>query len=145
MTIDTATAERLGKSFALVSRDPDRFADCFFHRLFAIRPELKPLFRGDLKAQGRKFVSMLGVLVAGLHRFDLLEPILADCARRHVGYGVEPGHYATVGEAFLWALEGLFGDDTASLDAWREAYCAVSETMIAAAYPGRPVSLCAAA
>lgn len=138
MTITNGTAELLGKSFARIARDPERFADSFFSRLFQIAPSLAPLFRSDLKELGRKFTSMLGVLVAGLHQFDLLQPMLADCARRHVAYGAEPQHYALVGEALMFALEGVLEGDDDALAAWRETYAAVSQAMIAAAYPARP-------
>ena len=50
---------------------------------------------------------------------------------RHVGYGAVPQHYATVGEALLWALaRGLgvaFDSDTRS--AWVKVYELLATTM----------------
>lgn len=61
-------------------------------------------------------MKMLGTVVNSLTRLDELVPVAQDMAKRHVGYGVQPAHYDTVGAALLWTLEqGLgsaFTDDT---------------------------------
>ena len=44
----------------------------FYGRHFEIAPEVRPLFRGDLKEQGRKLMLMLKVVVGGLSRLDTL-------------------------------------------------------------------------
>lgn len=36
---------------------------------------------------------------------------LQELGRRHVGYGVLPRHYATVGDALLWTLKRGLGQD----------------------------------
>src|SRR6516165_10653891 len=54
-----------------------------------------------------------------------------------------PEHYALVGSALLWTLEQGLGDEftPALRAAWAAAYCALSEVMIASAYPGVTASL----
>jgi hemoglobin-like flavoprotein len=61
--------------------------------------------------------------------------VLREMGRRHAGYGVEPEHYTTVGEALLWALEQALGDDFTSetKEAWAKAYDLIASTMIEAA------------
>jgi nitric oxide dioxygenase len=52
-----------------------------------------------------------------------------------VGYGVEPGHYATVGAALLWTLQQGLGEGfTPEVEnAWTTAYGVLSEVMTEAA------------
>ena len=123
-------------SWASVVPIQDTAAGLFYQRLFALDPAIRPMFKGDMKEQGRKLMKMLGVIVNSLAKLDELVPVAQDMARRHVGYGVQAGHYDTVGEALLWTLEqglGLaFTNDVR--DAWTEAYGTLSNVMKEAAY-----------
>src|ERR1700754_5020937 len=92
-------------SFTKVAPISDQAAALFYGRLFEIAPEVKPLFKGDMAEQGRKLMAKLAVVVNGLTNLDSILPAASALARRHVGYGVKPGHYAPVGEALLWTLE----------------------------------------
>jgi hemoglobin-like flavoprotein len=123
-------------SWASVVPIQDTAAGLFYQRLFALDPAVKPLFKGDMQEQGRKLMKMLGTVVNSLTRLDELVPVAQDMARRHVGYGVQPAHYETVGAALLWTLEqGLgpaFTDETR--DAWTTAYGTLAQVMKDAAY-----------
>jgi hemoglobin-like flavoprotein len=88
----------------------DTAAELFYSRLFVLDPALKPLFKGDIKLQGRKLMSMLGMVVSGLSSFDRLAPAVKEMGRRHDAYGVRPPHYRTVAEALLWTLKQGLGD-----------------------------------
>jgi hemoglobin-like flavoprotein len=85
-------------------------AELFYSRLFALDPALKPLFKGDMKMQGRKLMAMLGLVISGLGNFDRMAPAIKELGRRHVAYGVRPPHYRTVAEALLWTLKQGLGD-----------------------------------
>jgi hemoglobin-like flavoprotein len=115
----------------------DTVATLFYQRLFAIDPGLAPLFAAtDRKAQGRKLMAALAFVVNGADRpMTLIMPLQA-LARRHVGYGVEESHYATVGEALIDTLGAYFGPrfTPALRDAWLAAYTLVSSVMIDAAH-----------
>jgi hemoglobin-like flavoprotein len=128
-------------SFAKVAPISDQAAALFYGRLFEIAPEVTPLFKGDLAEQGRKLMATLAVVVNGLANLDSILPAASALARRHVGYGVKPGHYAPVGEALLWTLErGLGPGWTQELaTAWFAAYTTLSQFMIGEAY-GRPAA-----
>lgn len=112
-------------------------AEIFYTRLFAIAPHTRPLFQGDLKQQGDKLMTTLGVVVAGLDDLEALLPAARDLAARHVTYGVTPSDYEPVGQALLYTLEKGLGDHwTPELKAaWAAAYATVSEAMVEAAYP----------
>ncbi|WP_398478800.1 globin family protein [Tardiphaga sp.] len=123
-------------SFKKVVPIADVAADLFYGRLFEIAPEVKPMFRGDIKEQGRKLMATLGVVVTGLTRLETVLPAASALARKHVDYGVKAEHYAPVGAALLWTLEKGLGDAwTPDLaDAWATAYGTLSNFMIAEAY-----------
>jgi hemoglobin-like flavoprotein len=124
-------------SFIKIVPIADLAAALFYGRLFEMAPETRALFRGDMDRQGRKLIAALATVVNSLGDFEQIVPIACDLAKRHVTYGVAPEHYALVGSALLWTLEEWLGDEfTPSLSAaWRAAYCALSEVMIASAYP----------
>jgi nitric oxide dioxygenase len=123
-------------SFKKVVPIADVAADLFYGRLFEIAPEVKPMFRGDIKEQGRKLMATLGVVVTGLTRLETVLPAASTLARKHVDYGVKAEHYTPVGVALLWTLEKGLGDAwTPELaDAWGTAYGTLSHFMIAEAY-----------
>jgi len=123
-------------SFAKVVPIADVAAQLFYGRLFEIAPEVKPLFRNDMREQGRKLMSTLGVVVAGLRDLDAIAPAAKALAVKHVGYGVEATHYKPVGEALIWTLQKGLGEDfsTEVRTAWLSAYGVLSGVMIAEAY-----------
>jgi hemoglobin-like flavoprotein len=124
------------ESFRKVVPISDQAAALFYGHLFEIAPSVKPLFRGDMTEQGRKLMATLAVVVNGLGNLEAILPAASALAKRHVGYGVQPAHYAPVGEALLWTLErGLGTQWTAELaTAWGAAYGVLSEYMIGEAY-----------
>ena len=109
----------------------DDAASLFYTRLFDLDPSLKPLFRGDMKEQGRKLMSMIGFAVNGLSRLDNLLPGLQALGQRHSGYGVRDEHYDTVAAALIWTLEKGLGAafDKEVKAAWVAAYGALSSVM----------------
>ena len=123
-------------SFAKVAPIKAVAADLFYTRLFAIAPEVEPMFKGDMVDQGDKLMTTLGVVVNGLRDLDKILPVAKDLAARHVTYGVTPAHYQPVGEALLWTLEQGLGDAfTPEVQAaWTKAYGILSEAMVASAY-----------
>jgi hemoglobin-like flavoprotein len=106
-------------------------AELFYNRLFSLDPALKPLFKGDMKEQGRKLMAMIGTAVAGLKRLDSIVPAVQDLGRRHAKYGVQAKDYDTVAAALLWTLgQGLGEAFTPDVkEAWTEAYGVLSKTM----------------
>jgi len=135
MTADEIALVR--DSFAKVAPIAETAAGLFYGRLFETTPEVKPLFRGDMKEQGRKLMATLAVVVKGLDNLPAIVPVAEALARRHVDYGVLPEHYASVGVALLWTLgQGLGEAFTPEVEAaWTQAYTTLSGVMVAAAYP----------
>ena len=118
-------------SWASVEPIADAAAEIFYSKLFALDPSLRPLFRGEMKEQGRKLMSMIAFAVRGLSRLETLVPGVQALGRRHAGYGVRDKHYDTVATALLWTLnQGLgkaFTDEVR--EAWATAYGVLATTM----------------
>jgi hemoglobin-like flavoprotein len=119
------------ESFAKVAPISALAADLFYDRLFELDPSLKPLFKGDIKEQGRKLMMMIRIAVDGLDDLDKLVPAVQDMGRRHATYGVENSHYDTVGASLLWTLEqGLGSAFTPKVkEAWTVVYTLLAHTM----------------
>lgn len=120
------------ETFAKVAPIADQAAALFYGRLFELDPSLRPLFKSDIRAQGQKLMQMLGYAVSKLDAPEELVPAVEGLGRKHVGYGVNDAHYATVGAALLWTLEkGLGPAFTADVEAaWAAAYAALSGMMM---------------
>lgn len=127
-------------SFELVKPIADTAADLFYGRLFELDPSLRPYFKEDLREQKAKLMATLAFAVAGLDRPETILPAVQSLGRRHVGYGVRPGHYQTVGAALLWTLaQGLGARFTPEVeDAWIAAYTLLATTMQEAAQMIQP-------
>lgn len=106
-------------------------AKMFYEQLFNLDPSIRAMFKGDLKEQGRKLMSMISFAVNGLTRIDAIVPGVQALGRRHAGYGVKDSHYETVASALLWTLsQGLGPSFTGELRAaWVAAYGVISNTM----------------
>ncbi len=121
-------------SFRKIVPIADQAAALFYARLFELDPALRPMFRGDMREQGRKLMTMIATAVAALERLDTLVPAVRQLGARHAGYGVREEHYATVGEALLWTLEKGLGPEftPAVKQAWTTTYTLLSHTMMEA-------------
>ena len=122
-------------SFSLIVPIQDTVASLFYDRLFATAPELRQLFRGDLGRQKRKLMNLLTTCIGRLHDFSALAPGIRELGARHVGYGVKPQHYATIGETLLWALARSLGAafEPELRSAWVKVYELLAKTMQAGA------------
>lgn len=127
--------ELVQESWAKVKPISDQAAELFYGKLFELDDSLRPLFKGDMKEQGQKLMTMLNLAVTSLSKLDTLVPAVQDLGRRHAQYGVPEESYHTVGEALLWTLEQGLGDDfTDSVcEAWTQTYSTLSTVMLDAA------------
>jgi hemoglobin-like flavoprotein len=109
----------------------DTAAELFYGRLFETAPQVRALFHGDMKEQGRKLMQMLALAVNCLDRLDDLAPALRSLGSRHVAYGVRDADYDPVGAALLWTLaQGLGEEFTPEVkDAWARTYATLAGAM----------------
>lgn len=118
-------------SFARVETIAGEAATLFYANLFAADPALRPMFRGDMVAQGARLMQMIGGAVRLLERPSALMPVLRRLGANHAGYGVQAAHYATVGGALIQTLrQGLGEHFTPEVEAgWLALYAIVAEAM----------------
>jgi len=132
--MDALQIQRVRQSFAAVAPIRQAAARLFYTRLFEIAPDVRPMFRGDLAAQGDKLFAALAAIVATLDDLRPIDGYIVGLAQRHRTYGVRPRHYVSVGMALVWALEKGLGDAfTAEVrESWLAAYNRLSVRMIEA-------------
>ncbi len=130
--MNSDTIQHVQQSWAKVLPIAPQAADLFYNNLFAMDPSLKPMFKGDMQAQGQKLMMMIGAAVGKLDQLDTLVPILQGLGRRHGGYGVLPAHYNIVGAALLKTLEQGLGEHfTPQVNAaWVHVYGVMSRVML---------------
>jgi hemoglobin-like flavoprotein len=95
-------------------------------------PEIQDIFvRVNLEEQRELFMGTLQFIVMNYERRALVERMLREMGRRHVGYGVRPEHYGVFGECFLRALKRSCGSkwnlETELL--WRTVYEDIADVM----------------
>jgi hemoglobin-like flavoprotein len=127
--------ELVQSSFERVLPIADKAAEIFYARLFQLDPSLRPMFRGDMKRQGKKLMDSIRMVVANLRSLDRVVAGVRAMGERHAGYGVKDHHYATVGTALIETLSAGLGDlfTREVSDAWLKAYTILAETMKIAA------------
>lgn len=113
----------------------DKAAELFYGKLFELDPALKPMFKGDMEEQGRKLTAMLNTVVVKLDHLGEILPAVQELGKRHVAYGVQDEHYATVAAALLWTLGAGLGDAFTPpvKEAWTTAYMMLAGAMKEAA------------
>jgi len=119
------------QSWAKVSESSDEAAARFYHRLFELYPELRPLFKGEMDEQSQKLMRMIGRAVDALDDLSLLDRVIRMMGARHSGYGVRAEDYEKLGAALIWMLEQRLGDDftPATRAAWVSVYDDLAEMM----------------
>lgn len=110
-------------------------AGLFYNRLFKTNPELRAMFKTDVKSQGEKLMNALKFVVAGLKNPERIVPVVQHLGQTHASYGVKAEHYGMVGAALMWTLKQSLGPDfTKDVEAaWLAAYTLLAEVMQQAA------------
>ena len=112
--------------------DPLLVGGVFYDKLFADNPGLKRMFHTSIEEQSQKLIDMLSSIVLHLDSLDEMKEEIEALADRHVGYGVKPEHYETVGKALLWTLEQGLGADwnNKTEEAWTKCYYTLAGVMM---------------
>jgi nitric oxide dioxygenase len=112
----------------------------FYGRLFEIAPEVRTLFKINIRDQARKLMDTLALVVDAVDRFEALRPRLEELGRRHIGYGAQPQHYEVLCSALVWAIAQALGAecDRETKEAWKELLSAISSVMLEGAAQNVP-------
>lgn len=133
--VDRVTIDLVQVTWAHALKTAPNAGLVFYDQLFAADPTLRQLFKGSIDEQSLKLIGMLSMAIGKLDNLAGLQLVLAELGKRHVGYGVTPQHYATVGAALIGTLAIALGDafTTEVKTAWLTVYQTLSDTMIAGA------------
>jgi hemoglobin-like flavoprotein len=133
MAIDERQIRLVRESLPLVRERLTPAGSDFYENLFAVAPELRPLFRTDLASQGMRFMSTLATISDLLGTPEELESEAGDLALAHAGVGVRAAHFKPMGIALMVTLAETLGEAfTPELQAaWHAAYDDFAGRMIA--------------
>jgi len=93
------------ETFGLLAPDAADVVSLLYARLFDVAPTLRPLFHGEMRAQGDKLVQALALAVSHLDDLESIAPDVRALGKRHGQYGATAVDFETVGGVLLWTLE----------------------------------------
>lgn len=131
VNMDPMMIRHLRESIALLPAEDLGPAYEFYRRLFELAPDVRPLFKGEIGLQARKFSDTLAWVMANLERPDEMSRELRELGARHNGYGVKTDQYAPLGSALIWMFQQSLGDRfTPEMEeAWLDFYAFLSFEM----------------
>ncbi|KAG9401752.1 hypothetical protein AC1031_007468 [Aphanomyces cochlioides] len=114
------------------------FYDRFYSSLFALAPEVKPLFRQSIIVQGKALIAIVQTVTNEANTTNVIEKV-ADLAYRHNKYGVKLQYYNILGKNLLNIVKECTGStwNEEKETAWRTVYAFMMVAMTPILYHGR--------
>jgi hemoglobin-like flavoprotein len=123
--------DQIRTSYEAVAAQPRQLASRFYHELFAIAPNLRRLFPGDLTTLQGHFEAALALVVRNLDEVVVLRESLRELGAQHVHWGARPEDYVSAREALIAAIRGLAPTWGVELEGhWRTAITAIVVPML---------------
>ena len=121
----------LQSSLDYILRNAEAFSDRFYEKVFKAAPQVRGLFKNNMKAQGRLVMHMIAGIVYTLSRPEHLKMGLASLGKSHEKYGVKPEYYPVVLECLMKTIEEEMGEDYSEEigNAWRTGLGLVIDMM----------------
>ncbi|NUS45427.1 MAG: flavoprotein [Mycobacteriaceae bacterium] len=142
--MDSRTTSLVRTTFKAVAAQeggPEKLTSSFYAILFSNHPATRDFFPAAMNQQRERLVAALAHVVDGLEDLESLLPYLEQLGRDHRKFGVEPRHYAAVGESLLTALRTYTSGTEIWTDevnqAWTDVIGLIAGTMIDAANSDR--------
>ncbi len=147
--MDTLLSCKIRRNLSNMHHHNLTLGNLYFDRLFELEPEAKAIFGFDKNADvmselskaprfikhAKYFIQMIDKALGMLGPdIELLTEILLDLGAKHVGYGVKPEYFPSMGRALIHSVKEQLGDKFSEemKDAWVEVYGALSYDMIRA-------------
>lgn len=132
ISLSSMEKELIIKSWKTIMQNPNKFSDTFYTKLFELDPNMKYLFKNDLKVQRIKFVDSINYLARRMEDLEETTNKMKKLGLKHKGYMVKEGHYPIFGDALIYSFEHHLGEefDDKSKTAWIKLYDSVAEFMI---------------
>jgi hemoglobin-like flavoprotein len=127
----TRQIELIEESWDFVITNTTEAGKLFYDRLFAESPHLRPLFKGDIRDQERKLISLITFAVGKLRNINEIIDDVRALGTRHKHYGVKDEYYNNVATALLWTLEQGLGAkwNEEVKQAWTSLYITLADVM----------------
>lgn len=84
-------------------------SDRFYSRLLKRYPQIKNLFKGDLKIQSQLFTKAISQVIQNLHDPAMVEQMLVDLGTRHRQYGITRTHYELASKVLISSVRQATG------------------------------------
>lgn len=122
----------LNQTYPVIARHNNELAELMYRRAFEIKPALQSLFQRSMNSMYSKFTYVVDTTVKAILSDKDYTPALRRLRRRHAVYDVTKDDYPIIGEAFLWAVAQLLGDQfTPEVEsAWAAFYDVMAEIAI---------------
>lgn len=119
------------ESWDYVITNTTEAGNLFYTRLFEQSPHLRPLFKGDMREQEKKLMSLITFAVSKINNLGEIMNDVKALGTRHKGYGVKDDHYTDVATALLWTLEQGLGKkwNNELKEAWTTLYVTLAGIM----------------
>jgi hemoglobin-like flavoprotein len=129
--MDQQQIRLLQRTFSKIEPIAQETGELFYRRLFDIEPDMRTLFKGDMKKQAEMLMTAIGLTVESLDHPERVTPQLERIGQRHIGYGAMPNDFDKFGAALLWAFGQSLGDAwTPEVQAaWVEAFEFIRQNM----------------
>lgn len=107
----------------------------FYARLFSHNPELNEVFNQGHQRSGQQQQALAMAVAAYAEHIDapqVLMPVLARVASKHVSLGIRQEHYAIVGRHLLASIQEVLGEaaNPDLIDAWAAAYGQLADLLV---------------
>jgi hemoglobin-like flavoprotein len=124
--------ELVQASFQQLGPRAEQAGQLFCDRLFEMDPSMKKLLRGCGREQARDLIQMLGVVVAGLRRFDQFPRAVEELMQPYAGYGLRDEHCTKAAAASLCAWQEALGESFTHevCEAWIAMYEKISTAIL---------------
>jgi hemoglobin-like flavoprotein len=110
----------------------EQAGEAFYTHLFAKAPNLVSLFKTNIKAQDRKLIYAVTLLITKINKLDNIREEVRSLAKRHQHYGVKSEYFHIFGEAFMDMLARVLQSnwsDEMQL-AWKTLYGIIAQAMV---------------
>jgi hemoglobin-like flavoprotein len=97
------------ESWDYIITNTEEAGNLFYTRLFEQSPNLRHLFKENMREQERKLIALITFAVSKVNNLEEIAKDVIALGTRHKGYGVKDEYYNDVATALLWTLEQGLG------------------------------------
>jgi len=120
-------------TFQQVAAHAEEAADRFYAHLFALAPQLRPLFANSMAHQGDKFMATLAIMIFSSERewSSGAPPFIHHLGRRHNHHGIPHTAYTLAWQALQQTFTDLLGAEfTPEVEeAWQKLFDRLTNAM----------------